>query len=302
MSRIFTYLISSICLLLCSVQAISSQELNMKITINSDRISGTDKTVFSNLESALNQLVNGRKWTDNTFQTNEKIDCSLLITINSQNDNTYKAEIQVTSNRPVYNSLYSSPMFNFKDVNFEFEYQIGQNIEFIENNVLDNLTATIAYYVYIVLGMDFDSFSLGGGKPYFEKAMAIASSSQGFNDKGWTPFGDDKNRYSLALSLTEESTAAPFHSMWYNYHRKGLDEMAGNETRGRVEVEKTLTELEKIYQSRPSSPILLFWGDTKLSELLNIYTKASPEEKDKAYKTLVSVYPTRRHIIDKIKK
>lgn len=273
----------------------------MKITINSDKISGTDKSVFSNLQDALNQLVNGRKWTDNTFLANEKIDCSMLITINEKNDNAYKADIQVTSNRTIFNSSYTSPIFNFKDNDFEFDYLIGQNVEFAENNIDNNLTATISYYVYIILGLDFDSYSMGGGKPYFERAMSIANSSQSFTGKGWTAFGGDRNRYALALSLTEESTASAFHNLWYNYHRKGLDEMSENATRGRTQIENTLPDLQKIYQSRPSSPILLFFGDTKLNEVLSIYTKASTEEKQTAYKILESIYPTKRYIIDKIK-
>jgi len=273
----------------------------MKITVNSDRIEGTDKSVYTSLQDVLTQFVNGRKWTSTSFQTSEKIECSMLITISERSNDSYKADIQVMSNRPVYNSSYTTPLFNFKDGYFEFDYIIGQNIEFTENMVDNNLSATIAFYVYIILGLDFDSFSLNGGKTYFERAMSIATSSQGFSGRGWTPFGEDRNRYSLALSLTEESTASPFHNLWYNYHRRGLDEMAANASRGRTTIENSLPELQKIYQARPASPIITFFGDTKLDEVINIYTKASSEERQSAYKLFQIIYPTRGYLIDNLK-
>lgn len=287
---------------LLNIAGVASQELNMKITVNSDRISGTDKSIYTDLEDVLNQFVNGRKWTDNTFATNEKIDCSMLITINEIPEvNSYKADIQVISNRPVYNSSYTSPLFNLKDSEFEFSYISGQNIEFSDNYIDNNLSATIAFYVYIILGLDFDSFGLNGGKVFFDKAMNIATNAQSLDSKGWSTFGSDRNRYALARALTDESTSV-FHSMWYNYHRKGLDEMVNNANRGRVEIENTIPDLQKIYQARPASPILFFFGDTKLDEIVSIYTKATTEEKQNAYSILQSLYPTKRYIIDNIKK
>ena len=288
-------------LFLFDVGVINSQEMNMRITVNSDRIQGTDKTVFTTLQDVLTQFVNGRKWTDATFLANEKLDCSMLITITSVEQDVYNGEIQVIASRPVFNSSYTTPLFNYKDTEFEFNYILGQNLDFSENNVDNNLSATIAYYVYIILGLDFDSFSLNGGKPYFEKAMSIATTSQTLSNKGWTPFGNDKNRYALALALTEESSSV-FHPMWYNYHRKGLDEMVANSTRGRVEIEMTIPDLQKIYQARPASPLLSFWSDTKLDEVISVYTKATSEEKEQAAKILESLFPTKRHIINNIKK
>lgn len=299
MKKYFSIILLS--LFLFNTKAVYSQEMNMRITVNSDRVQGTDKTAFTTLQDILTQFVNGRKWTDATFMTNEKLDCSMLITINSVEQDLYNAEIQIIVNRPVYNSSYTSPLFNYKDTEFEFNYVLGQIVEFSENNIDNNLSATIAYYVYIILGLDFDSFSLNGGKTYFEKAMSIATSAQTLSNKGWTPFGSDRNRYALALALTEESSAV-FHPMWYNYHRKGLDEMVANPTRGRVEVEKTIPDLQKIYQSRPASPLLSFWSDTKLDEVINIYTKATKEEKEQAAKILESLFPTKRHIIANMKK
>lgn len=282
----------------CSVNA---QEFNLKVTLNTSQIQGTDKSVFDKMEESVNHLINNRKWTDATFAANELIEGSILITINSVQDNLYTGEIQIIINRPVYNATYNTPLFNFRDAEFEFSYLLGENLEYIENNVNSNLVATVAYYVYIVLGLDFDSFSLNGGKPYFEKAMQIVNSAQSLNTKGWAAFGGDRNRYAIALALTEESSSV-FHSMWYNYHRKGIDEMAGNPSRGRASIIATLPDLETIYKARPSSPILSFYGDTKLEELINIYSEATSEEKAEAHKMLQTIFPTKRYVIDKIKK
>lgn len=280
---------------------LEAQEFNMKITLNTNQIQGTDKSVFEKMEESLNKLVNDRKWTDATFATNELIEGSILITINEVQENTYKGDVQIIVNRPVYNATYNTPLLNYRDTEFEFSYLLGENLEYIENNINSNLVATVAYYVYIILGLDFDSYALNGGKPYYEKAMQIVNNAQSLNAKGWAPFGGDRNRYAMAMALTEESSSV-FHSMWYNYHRKGLDEMAANPSRGRAGVIATVPDLQTIYKARPASAILSFYGDTKLDELINIYSEATSEEKSEAYKILQPIFPTKRYVIDKIKK
>ncbi len=295
------YFIYILCMFISGSGLIKAQELNMKVTLNTSQIQGTDKSVFDKIEESLNQLVNDRKWTDATFAVNELIEGSILITINEVQENSYKGEIQIIVNRPVYNATYNTPLLNYRDTEFEFSYLLGENLEYIENNINSNLVATVAYYVYIVLGLDFDSYALNGGKPYYEKAMQIVNNAQSLNTKGWAPFGGDRNRYAMALALTEESSSV-FHSMWYNYHRKGLDEMAANPSRGRAGVIATIPDLQTIYKARPSSAILSFYGDTKLDELVNIYSEATSEEKNEAYKILQPIFPTKRYIIDKIKK
>lgn len=280
---------------------LEAQEFNMKITLNTNQIQGTDKSVFEKMEESLNKLVNDRKWTDATFATNELIGGSILITINEVQENTYKGDVQIIVNRPVYNATYNTPLLNYRDTEFEFSYLLGENLEYIENNINSNLVATVAYYVYIILGLDFDSYALNGGKPYYEKAMQIVNNAQSLNTKGWAPFGGDRNRYAMAMALTEESSSV-FHSMWYNYHRKGLDEMAANPSRGRAGVIATVPDLQTIYKARPASAILSFYGDTKLDELINIYSEATSEEKSEAYKILQPIFPTKRYVIDKIKK
>lgn len=280
-----------------------AQELNIKLTINSDQIQTTDKSAIEQMQEALTQLVNTRKWTDTKFNMNELIQGSILITLKQFNpdDNMYKGELQITSSRPVYNSTYNTPMCNFRDTELEFSYIRGESLEYSQDNLTNNLVAVVAFYTYIILGFDFDSYSLNGGKAYFEKAMTIANASQSLSSIGWVTFGSDRNRYALALALTEESSSA-FHSLWYNYHRKGLDEMSDNLVRGRIGVVKSVTDLQAIYKARPSSVLLSFFGDTKLTEMLDIYSEANTEERNEAYKILTDIYPTRRFLLGKLKK
>lgn len=295
------YFIYIVCMFISGMDLLEAQEFNMKITLNTNQIQGTDKSVFEKMEESLNKLVNDRKWTDATFATNELIEGSILITINEVQENTYKGDVQIIVNRPVYNATYNTPLLNYRDTEFEFSYLLGENLEYIENNINSNLVATVAYYVYIILGLDFDSYALNGGKPYYEKAMQIVNNAQSLNTKGWAPFGGDRNRYAMVMALTEENSSV-FHSMWYNYHRKGLDEMAANPSRGRAGVIATVPDLQTIYKARPASAILSFYGDTKLDELINIYSEATSEEKSEAYKILQPIFPTKRYVIDKIKK
>lgn len=277
------------------------QELKAKLTINSSQIQGVDNQVFTSLENSLMQLLNERKWTETNVKNNERIECNFTITLNSiAEDNTYAGEIQVTSTRPVYNSSYMTPMFMYRDVDVDFSYVQGENIEFNEAYIENNLVAIIAYYAYVIIGLDFDSFALNGGKPYFEKAMEIVNASQHLSKKGWAAFDSDKNRYALALALTEESSSG-FHTLWYNYHRLGLDDMATNALRGRDKIIAAIKGLPTIYSARPSSPLLLFFGDTKLSELGDIYSEASNDEKKEAYELLQKIFPSKTAQLNRFK-
>ncbi|NDW18013.1 DUF4835 family protein [Dysgonomonas sp. 216] len=283
-----------------SSQIVKAQELNAKVTINSAKIQGVDKEVFTSLEGALMQLLNEKQWTSNTFSMNERIDCNFVFTLNSVSDgSTYLAELQVNSRRPVYNATYATPMFNYKDVDVEFSYTQGEQLEYNENMIENNLVAIVAFYANIILGIDFDSFSLNGGKTYFQTAMNIVNISQSLNTKGWTPFENDRNRYALALALSEDGSV--FHQMWYDYHRLGLDEMSSNVSRGRTKILTSLGELQKIYSSRPSSPIFLFYGDAKLKEIVDICSESSNEEKKTVYEQLRKIYPTRTSELNKLK-
>lgn len=290
-------------LLFCAVPFVAnSQELNARITVNSDKIQGTNKSVFTTLQTSLTEFVNNRKWTDATFAVNERIDCSMTIIVNEQNDNTFSAEIQVQSRRPVYNSSYTTTLFNFRDTQFDFEYVEFEQLEFTGTSLTSNLTATIVYYIYIILGLDFDSFSPLGGKVYFEQAQQIVNMAQSQGTwNGWKAFDGNQNRHALITALTD-NTSENFRNMWYTYHRKGLDEMAANPDRGRTTIIETLPLLEEVYKTRPTSVILQVYADTKLDELMSIYSKATSQEKQSALKLLSNIFPTQTKRLEALKK
>jgi hypothetical protein len=268
-----------------------SQELRANLIINSDKIQGSSKQVFTTLQTALTEFINTKKWTASTFQQNERIDCNFTIIVNSVENNTYSSEIQVQARRPVYNSTYTTTIFNYRDTEFDFEYTEFEQLEYTENMLNSNLTATIIYYIYIILGFDFDSFALNGGQPYFLQAQQIVTTAQSQPSwNGWKAFDNRRNRHALATALTENQ-AEGFRSMWYTYHRKGLDEMAANASRGRTNIINALPALKELKSARPTSILLQVFNDTKLDEVVLIYSKATTQEKEEGYKFFSELYP-----------
>lgn len=298
MLRLALFIISAI----ISFATIQAQELNAKLTINSSKVPAANQNLFSAMESSLNQLLNDQTWTNTSFNRNERIDCSVNISIGEMtSDNSFVAEMQVTSRRPVYNSTYITTLINYRDTKFEFNYTPGESLDLSNITLSNNLVAVISFYAYVVIGLDFDSFSLNGGTPYFARAMEIANMAQSLNTKGWEPFsGKNDNRYDLAVALTDESSKA-FHSFWYNYHRNGLDEMAANASRGRIRIIEAMADLQKLYDSRPSSPLLLIIGETKLDEIVRICSQATAEEKQAIKKQLNQIFPTKGYLINNLK-
>lgn len=273
------------------------QELDAKVTINTSKIQSVDKQAITELESAIKQMLNEQTWSNAKFDKNERIDCTIGITLNTMpSENTYGAEIHITARRPVYSSAYITPTINYRDTKFDFNYMMGQSLDYNQVNLSNNIVGVIAFYVNIVLGLDFDSFALGAGQTYFAQAMDIANKAQPLNTRGWEPF-DGKSRYDLALALTEDN-AKHFHSLWYNYHRLGLDEMSGNASRGRLRILGTLADLEAIHTARPNSILLPFFAETKLDEFVKVCTKATAEEKKDAKERLKKLFPTKRALID----
>jgi hypothetical protein len=278
-----------------------AQEINARITINSDKIQGS-KQVYTSLQTALMEFVNNRKWTDATFAVNEKIDCTMTIIINEREGDNFKSEIQVQARRPVYNSSYVTTMINFRDVQLDFEYVEFSPLEYTENTLQNNLTATIVYYIYLILGFDFDSFSPRGGAPFFQQAQQIVNlcqSQPGWN--GWKAFDNNRNRHAVITAITE-SQAEPFRDLWYTWHRKGLDEMAANADRGRTTILDALPVMEEYKRSRPTSILLQMFSDTKLDEIIAIYSKANNQEKQNGYKILSNLYPTETTRLETLKK
>jgi hypothetical protein len=281
---------------------IQAQELNTKLMINAGKIPAANQSLFSDMQNSVNQMLNDQKWTNSTFNRNERIDCTVNISINEMtSDNGFSAEIQVTSRRPVYNSTYIATLLNYRDTKFEFSYTQGESLDLSNITLSSNLVAVMSFYACIVIGLDFDSFSLNGGAPYFARAMEIAAMAQSLNAKGWEPFsGKNDNRYDLAIALTDESSKS-FHTFWYNYHRNGLDEMAANASRGRIRIIEAMPDLQKLYDSRPGSPLLLIIGETKLDEIVRVCSQATAEEKQAIRKQLDQIFPTKGYIINNLK-
>ncbi len=291
------------CFLLCLLpRAVQGQELNARISINSDKVQGSNKQVFTTLQSALNEFVNNRKWTDATFNVNEKIDCTFTIIVNELTENTFKSEIQVQSRRPVYNASYSTTMLNFRDREFNFDYVEFEQLDFVENTLSSNLTATIAFYVYLILGLDFDSFAPKGGAAFLQQAQQIVSLAQAqMGWSGWRAFESTNNKHAVITALTDNTSDA-FREMWYTYHRRGLDEMAGNPDRGRTTLIGALPALEQIRSARPSSVVLQMFADAKLDEVVAVYSKATAQEKQEGFKLLSTLFPTETTRLEALKK
>ena len=300
--RLLGLLAAGICSVSAMAQMSTNGELNARITINSDKIQGTDKSVFTTLQTALTEYVNNRRWTDATFAVNERIDCSMTIILSEQSDNSYKGEIQVQATRPVYNSSYLTTLFNYRDTELDFEYAQFEQLEYNENSLSSNLTATVMFYIYVILGLDFDSFSPLGGKAYFDRAQQIVNMAQSQGTwSGWKAFDKDDNRHGLITALTD-NTSETFRNFWYTYHRKGLDEMAGNPDRGRTTIIEALPALKEVKSARPTSVILRVFSDAKLDELVLIYSKATTQEKQEGYKLRYELYPTETKRLESLQK
>lgn len=279
---------------------LSAQELNCKVTVNADQIQGTNRTVFESLEKSITEFMNERRWTDFEYLTEERIECSIYLIISHQSGNSFAGEMQVQSTRPVHNTNYKSPIFSFKDQNVEFSYYEGDALTFDETSFGNNLTEMLAYYAYIIIGTDCDSFALMSGTPFYKKAEDIVNQAQSTNTKGWRAFEDGRNRYALITSIVDD-IAKPYREYLYTYHRLGLDEMTLSPDKSRNKINDKLTILKEIYKERPSNIIVSEFAETKLDELINVYSKATPTERKNAYDILSYLVPTLQHRMDALK-
>jgi hypothetical protein len=269
---------------------VDSQELQARISVVASKISTqVDKKTFQTLQSALNNFINNRKWTSDNFQTAERINCSFLVNIDKElGDNAYSGTLTVQAARPVYNTTYESPLINFQDDNLTFRYVEFQPIEFNENRIQGsdpeaaNLTATLAYYVYIILGMDYDSYSLRGGDLYFQKAWNIVNNApEGGGIKGWKQFDGLRNRYFLAENFNN-SRFALMHDAIYTYYRTGLDNFYDKEEDARKAIINCLNYLNTINTANPNSMLMPFFFQGKSTELVKMFSKANPDIKKRA--------------------
>ena len=291
-------------LLCCSPSAISAQELQAKITINHAQISGTEKGVFDNLQQTLHQFVNNRQWTHLQFQKNERIICNFNITVTKydRDQNLFTCKALIQANRPVFNSAYTSTLYNNVDDNFTFRFAEYDQLEFNEQQIDNQLTALFAYYAYLIIGIDLDSFAPKGGEDILQRCMNLTNNAQNLDYPGWKAFSDDRNRYAI-ISDYLDGALEPFRQLQYDYYRKGLDEMANNAERGRTEITSALeTGLKKAKENRPLSLLPQIWTDFKKDELANIYRgKGTQKEKESIYELLFSINPSQNKYWDQVK-
>lgn len=291
------------CTALLAMAQTESNELNCTVEINSQKVANANKDVFNTLKEAIAEYMNTTKWTDATFGINERIECKLFLTVATYDDNNGKivGDLQVQSQRPVYNSSYMTTVINFKDTKVEFTYQSGDPLVFSEVDMESNLTAILNFYAYLIIAMDFDTFAERGGDPYYEKAANVVRLAQSSGETGWKAFEDTKNRSAVLSAYTDKATS-PIREILYNYHRQGLDQMSVSVDKGRATITKSLDLLKKIYDASPMSVCLSMFKDAKLDELVNVYSKANMTEKESVYETLYPLWPTEQNRLNNIKK
>ena len=286
------------------VLAVRAQELNAKITINHNQISGTDASVFDNLQQTLTQFVNDRQWTNLQFAKRERITCNFNITVTKydQAGGMFTCKAIIQANRPVYNASYNSTLYNNTDNDFNFVFRQFDQLEFNEETVDNQLTALFAYYAYLIIGINLDSFSPLGGNDVLERCMNLVNNAQNLDFTGWKSFDNDRCRFAIINDYLNGGMQ-PFRQLQYDYYRKGLDEMAANADRGRAEITAAIeNDLKKCHEDRPQSLLPQIWTDYKRDELANIYKgKGTPKEKETVYDILFSINASQNNAWEKIK-
>lgn len=251
---------------------IHSQELNCIVKINSQSLTNSNQPVFKTLETSLNDFVNKTRWTNKKFKQNEKIDCTIFITVSSYGSDQFVATLQVGSSRPIFNSSYASPVLNFNDKDFNFKYVEFENLIFNPNSFDSNLVSVIAYYAYIIIGLDADTYELNSGKEYYEQAQGIVNGAQQSNYRGWSQNdGGNQNRFFLVNDLMS-GTYDPIKSVLYDYHINGLDLMSENAAKGKEGVKQAVLNLEKMYAIRPNAFLTRVFFDAKSDEILSVFS------------------------------
>ena len=283
---------------------VAAQELNARITINHSQIQGTDNAVFDELQQTLTQFVNDRQWTALQFQKNERIPCSFNITVTkydkSTNMFTCKAVIQAT--RTAYNSSYNTTIYSNQDNDFNFEYAQFDQLNFNEEAVDNQLTALMAYYAFLMIGINLDTFAPMGGEDVLQRCMNLANNCQNLNFPGWKAFDNDRNRFAIINDYLD-GAMKPFRQLQYDYYRNGLDEMATNADRGRTNISTAIEEnLKKCHEDRPMSLLPQIWTDYKRDELANIYKgKGTQKEKEQVYEIRFGINASQNNAWQKIK-
>lgn len=278
-------------LFLSNAIILEAQELICQVEVLTPQVQASDKTIYETLKTSIRDFMNNRKWTNDQYQSQERIECSIQITISERiSSDQFKGNIQIQSRRPVYRTSYSSPVFNHLDNDFTFSYLQDQVLEFDESSNRFNLTSVLAYYAYVIIGIDYDTFSPEGGQLYFQKAQNIVNNAQSIPDKGWKAFENDKNRYWLTENFLNV-TFKPVRTCLYKYHRLGLDLMSEQTASARDTITKSLRDLRKVNQSNPGSFLMKVFFNSKADEIVNIYSGAPDDEKAQIVPVLNQIDP-----------
>ena len=280
-----------------------SQDLNCKVTILDNAIQLSDKRIFRTLEGVLTEFMNNTKWSSDKIQSNERIECTIQIVLTGydQPTNHFTGSGQVQCVRPVFGTSYNSVLFNFMDDSWEFDYTEFQRLDFSENSYSSNLTSLLGFYAYYILGLDYDSFGMLGGTPYFNKALNVVSNAQQSGLTGWKPFEKAmRSRYNLIDNILSEQFK-PIRESYYKYHRQGLDIMVKTPEDARKNIYACLESVQKVYKTNPNTAVLQMFFEAKADELVNIYKNAGASEKPKVIALLNEINVSNTNKWDKIK-
>ena len=278
------------------------EELNANVTLNASKVQGTNTEVFTQLEEALKAFINDRKWTPNVYEEVERINCNFTFIVNSYaNDGSFDCSLMVQASRPVFGASYTSTLFLYEDKSIKFKYQPFDRLDFIEDNLDNNLTAVVAFYVYMIIGLDLDSMGELGGSEFLNKALTIANNAQNLGDAGWRAGSSSNNRYSI-IDDYMNGAMEPVRKLMYRYHRLGLDTMFRNADGGRKAITESIALLKKAYEDRPMAYFTKLFTEYKVDEIVNVYSKCTPEEKKSVVETLSNINPSLSSEWDKITK
>lgn len=290
MARIITLL-----LFISSISCFA-QELNCRVVVNADQVQTTERRIFEDMANAFTQFMNNQKWTDDEFSTEERIKCNIILTMDPNesvpSSGRWGASVQIISSRPVFNTSYETVLFNFADRDWQFEYLLSQPLQFNENSFTSNITSLLAYYAYVIIGMDYDSFSELGGTKYFQIANQIVQNAQNSNYKGWNQFNSVRNRYWLTENLIG-SNFEPLRKAFYTYHIKGLDIFQEKPEEARANMLLGLKDVQTTNKSRPRSILTISFLDAKSQELTEIFKQGTPAEKKESFDILSKIDPSR---------
>ena len=279
-----------------------SQDIYARVQIAAPLLQNTNERTLDALSLSISDFLNTRKWSSNNFQVSERIECNFIITITEwDGSSSFKAEAQIQSSRPIFGTSYNSTVFNINDKDFDFIYSEGQAVEFSDQNYINNLSSLLAFYAYVIVGMDYDTFSKFGGTDYYNKAQVVLNNTQSSPNKGWNAFENLKNRFWLIENL-QNRAYNPIRETLYTYHRQGLDVMSDNLTKGRKAIISTLSQLQKIDKQKQGSILNQLFFTAKADEFVNVLRSADPQDKVKAYNTLSEIDPTNASKYESLKK